>query len=136
MTLQQTVTAQVQALEGLDLESLRSAWRARFGDPPALRSPEILRLMLACRIQAEAFGGLDGWTRRELKSRKAPPAPTHAMGAGTKITREWQGRRIEVVTTADGFLFDGTIYPSLSAIARKVTGVRWNGPRFFGLRAA
>jgi len=130
------ITAEVRALERLDLQALRDDWRRRYGPPPAIRSIELLRLMLAWRIQADGLGGLDAWTRRRLRSRKAPAAPDLDLGVGARITREWQGRRIEVVQAADGYVWEGQSYASLSAVARAVTGVRWNGPRFFGLRRA
>jgi hypothetical protein len=125
-----------QPLAALGLDELRQTWRRRYGRPPSIRSAEFLRLMLAWRIQADAAGGLSAKTRRQLRGGKSAPKPTAAMGAGAKITREWQGRRIEVVVTTDGFVWGGQTYASLSAVARAITGVRWNGPRFFGLRDA
>jgi hypothetical protein len=127
------VTAEVQALERLDLQGLREQWRRRFGPPPGLRSPELLGLMLAWRIQAGAFGDLDGAARRRLRRQTALPA-TLELGAGSKLAREWKGERIEVEIVDGGFVHAGRTYRSLSEIARAVTGVRWNGPRFFGLR--
>ena len=128
----------VADLEGLGLEPLRAAWRARFGAPPVLRSPELLAMMLAWRVQAAAEGGLGAETRRALRS--PPPArkvSEPAAGPGTRLVREWQGVCHEVVVV-DGpaFLHQGQRYRSLSQIARAITGVRWNGPRFFGLRGA
>jgi hypothetical protein len=124
------------ALEGLNLEDLRAAWRARYGAPPALRSIELVRLMLAWRMQAEESGGLDAETRRALRA--APPASARAgaLSPGARLAREWQGAVHEAIVLADsGFLYRGERYKSLSEIARAITGVRWNGPRFFGLRA-
>jgi hypothetical protein len=121
-------------LEGLGLEDLRTRWRARYGAPPKLRSPELLALMLAWRIQAEREGGLDADLRRALRRStgiKAAAEPT----AGTRLVREWEGARHEVIVMSEGgFLYRGDRYRSLSQIARAITGVRWNGPRFFGLR--
>ena len=56
------------------------------------------------------------------------------LGTGAILRRDWQGKRIEVVIQPDGFHWNGQLWPSLSAVARAVTGTRWNGPRFFGLR--
>jgi hypothetical protein len=130
-----SIEDEVEALGGLDLEGLRQVWRRRYGAPPKLRSPELLRLMLAWRIQAQAFGGLDGDTRRGLRrptSEKAQAVPS----GGTRLVREWQGVRHEVTALGEGgFLYNGERYRSLSQIARLITGARWNGPRFFGLRA-
>jgi hypothetical protein len=124
------------ALEGLDLERLREAWRARYGAPPTLRSPEILAMMLAWRIQAERHGGLDADVRRALRR----PAPARgstapAPAGGAKLVREWQGTEHEVIVAVEGgFIYRGRRFRSLSHIARQITGTRWNGPRFFGLR--
>ena len=90
--------------------------------------------MLAWRLQAEALGGLDRESRRQLK-RRGPLQPEGlALGVGTRLRREWQGRLVEVEIEASGFRWQGTLYPSLSAAASAITGTRWNGPRFFGLR--
>ncbi len=129
--------ASVAALEGLGLDSLRADWRARFGPPPALRSPELLAMMLAWRIQAAVAGGLGVETRRALRrppSKRTTSEP--AAGPGTLLVRQWQGVRHEVTVEAGGgFLHRGQRHRSLSQVARAITGTRWNGPRFFGLRA-
>ncbi|MCF8467660.1 MAG: DUF2924 domain-containing protein [Sneathiella sp.] len=126
--------AEIRSLEALALTGLRSLWAARLGPPPKLRSEELLRLMLAWRLQADALGGFPPGTRRLLSRRGAIAPEGRALGDGAILRRDWQGRRIEVVVEADGFRWDGKTYPSLSAIARAATGTRWNGPRFFGLR--
>ena len=128
------VEAQVQALEALDLHGLRAAWRELFAAPPKLRSPELLGLMLAWRLQTQAMGGLEMQARRSLR-RPAGEAARPTAAAGARLVREWQGERHEVSVTGDGgFLYRGERYASLSQIARMITGARWNGPRFFGLR--
>ena len=132
--MSEAILREVEALEGLDLDGLRAAWRARYGAPPSLRSVELLRLMLAWRLQAEAYGGLDRETRRRLKRRGAIEAEGLALGVGARLRREWQGRIIEVEVEPSGFRWQGTLYPSLSAAATAIAGTRWNGPRFFGLR--
>lgn len=65
--LEQHISAEVAGLEGMGLEGLRAVWKTRYGPPPKLRSPRLLRLNLAWRIQAEAFGGLDAETKRRLR---------------------------------------------------------------------
>lgn len=119
----------------LGLQALRAIWRESFGAPPSIRSPEILSLMLAWRIQAAREGGLDGDLRRAIRRPSSAPVST-ALTPGTRLTREWQGVRHEVVVEPDGRLrHRGELHRSLSQVARKITGSRWNGPRFFGLRA-
>ncbi|WP_246157284.1 DUF2924 domain-containing protein [Sneathiella litorea] len=125
---------EIKSLETLGLRELRKLWAVHFGPSPKLRSEELLRLMLAWRLQAEALGGLTPETRRRLSRRGAFAPEGRALGDGAILRRDWQGRQIEVVVRADGFLWEGKTYPSLSAIARAATGTRWNGPRFFGLR--
>ena len=127
------IADEVRTLAVLDLEGLREAWRRRWGPPPKLRSSELLRRLMAWRIQAAAMGGLDPETRRRLRGATATTA-AGKLEHGTRITREWQGRRIEVEVVEAGYLFKGATYRSLSKIARHVTGTNWNGPRFFGLR--
>jgi hypothetical protein len=129
-----TIEDEVRALAHLDLPGLRNLWGERFGPPPKLRSVDLLRLMLAWRIQAEAFGGLDLPTRRALDRKTSGIREGQGHGHGAVFRRIWQGRMIEAVVEADGFRFEGKQYRSLSAIAEAATGTRWNGPRFFGLR--
>jgi hypothetical protein len=131
----QGIHDEVRALAELDLDGLRAEWRRRFGPPPRLRSPDLLRHMLAWRIQVAAFGGLDAETRRRLRQGPASSPLSPAPTPGTRITREWQGTSHAVEVAADGFVYNGQRFRSLSQVARTITGARWNGPRFFGLRA-
>jgi hypothetical protein len=80
-------------------------------------------------------GGLDPTTRRQLARKGRVEAEGRNLGIGTRLRREWQGRIVEVEVTDAGFVHAGTAYPSLSAAASAIAGSRWNGPRFFGLRA-
>ena len=127
------ITEEVRALEALDLHGLRDEWRKRYGQPPKMRSRELLARLLAWRIQADAFGGLDVATIRLLKCDRLPP-PKPRLAPGTRLAREWQGRRHEVDVLEGGFRYAGQDYRSLSEVARTITGTRWNGLRFFGLR--
>jgi len=129
----ESLAAVLQDLENAGLEPLRNAWRARYGPAPKLRSPELLRRLLAWRIQADELGGLDWEARRDLQRTQAP-TKRQTLAPGTKLAREWQGRRYEVEVTDAGVTWEGRAYASLSEVARAITGVRWNGPRFFGLR--
>jgi hypothetical protein len=100
-----------------------------------MRSTELLARLLAWKIQADAFGGLDAATIRILKS-DSLPKPKPLLHPGTRLSREWQGRRYEVEVLEQGFGLGGATYRSLSEVARFITGTRWNGLRFFGLREA
>lgn len=127
------ITMEVRALEGLDLDGLREAWRRRYGPPPKLRSTDILARLLAWRIQAEVFGGLDTDAKLTL-SRKSLPTAGPELRPGMRLEREWRGR-LEVVDVVEGgFRWRDQTLPSLSKVARAITGTKWNGPRFFGLR--
>lgn len=128
------VTEEVRALERLDLEGLRTEWRRRYGPPPKVRSPDLVRLSLAWRIQSEAFGGLDVVTRRRLRQSPGAPARSDHLGVGARLTREWRGVLHEVDRTVEGFRWRGEVYSSLSAVAQAISGVKRNGPQFFGLR--
>ena len=119
----------------MDLQALRFIWAKHFGDPPKMRSPELMRLMLAWRMQAAVFGGLDAATRRRLRQgRRAASLRDDSLGQGARIVREWRGTDHVVETVDGGFRWQGRTYPSLSAVAFAITGVKRNGPAFFGLR--
>jgi len=135
VTTEAAITEEVRALESLDLDGLRVEWRRRYGHPPKLRSPELLGLMLAWRIQAAAFGGLDAATRRRLRGGRGAAAQADHLSDGVCITRDWRGRDYVVETIGGRYRWNGLIYPSLSAVATAITGVKRNGPRFFGLRS-
>ena len=134
MTGSTALEAEVHALERMDLDGLRGEWRRRWGAAPTLRSVPFLRHMMAWRIQAAHLGGLHASLSQRLRK-----APTKAVGPllrpGMRIAREWKGVRYEVEVAETGFVHAGAVYASLSEIARTITGVRWNGPRFFGLRS-
>jgi hypothetical protein len=128
------ITQEVRALAALDLAGLRGSWRRHgYGEPPKMRSRELLARLLAWKIQADAFGGLDATTIRLLKSDRLPAAKP-LLQPGSRLAREWQGRRYEVQVLERGFMLNSATYRSLSEVARVITGTRWNGLRFFGLR--
>ena len=132
--MSEDITALVKAIDQMDLDQIRAAWRQRYGAPPQLRSLPIMRMQLAWRVQADVYGGLDTATRKVLGRKGAVDPEGKELGIGARLTRGWKGKRIEVVVEQQGFRWEGALYPSLSAAARAITGVRWNGPRFFGLR--
>jgi hypothetical protein len=136
---------EIAHLRGLDLDGLRARWRSLTGRaaPPHLSKRLLLRV-LAYRVQAAALGDLDKATARlldriadEARSGKRVnvPIPDRAgQKPGTVLVREWEGRPQRVMVLVDGFAWNGDTYASLSKVARAITGTRWNGPRFFGLR--
>lgn len=133
--MSEDIEALVEKIGMMDLEDIRTLWRRRYGPPPSLRSIPIMRMQLAWRIQAEAHGGLDSATRKALSRKGAMDAEGKELGIGAQLSRNWKGKRVGVVVEEDGFRWNGELYPSLSAAARAITGIRWNGPRFFGLRS-
>lgn len=133
MTLEDRITNEVRALERLDLEGLREEWWRRYGPPPTFRSRDLLARMLAWRVQAESFGGLDADLAKRLRRGVGLSAARSDVPGGTRLVREWQGVPHEVEALEDGFRYRGTLYRSLSAVAGVITGVKWNGRRFFGL---
>lgn len=133
--LEAEVTAMVRGFAAMGLEALRAEWRARYGAPPTLRSAPLLRYLLAWRVQADALGGLDARLVQAIRAAARPGAqPRRTLDVGARLAREWQGKLHEVEVVAGGYLHQGRRHRSLSAIARAITGTRWNGPRFFGLR--
>jgi len=137
-----TILTQVAELPTLPTPRLKAMWRELTGTEPPPYNRTFLVKRLAYRIQELAFGGLSVKAERrlddlieELDGKKKPkPKDMAAPVAGTKLIREWQGVLHEVTALANGFEWQGRRYQSLSAVARAITGTRWNGPLFFGLR--
>ena len=128
------IADEVEALERLDLHQLRDEWRRRYGPVASFRSPELLRLMLAWRMQASAHGGLDPETRNALARKGTIEAEGRHLGIGATLRREWRGDEVVVTVTEQGFTWGERTFRSLSAAASAIAGSKWNGPRFFGLR--
>lgn len=130
--------ATLASLEIADRADLLDLWGNLIGSPaPKNLSAPFLRRALAFELQCQAHGGPKARTLEDL-SRIAAGSTSHAsVGArlrpGAKLVREWQGRTWTVEVIEGGFLMGGERYASLSALARKITGARWSGPRFFGL---
>ena len=129
-----TVEGEIRLIETMSLQELRAVWLARWGFAPRFRSADLLRRLIAWRLQAEVFGDLDDDTKILLR-RTAIPQST-SPPAGSRLTREYRGKLHHVDVGEHVYTYQGTTYGSLSAIARQITGTRWNGPRFFGLRDA
>ena len=141
----QDVLGRLAALADATMAELKDQWSALFGAEPPPYSRKFLESRLAYRIQELAYGGLkpetvkrlealgeqiDGKniTLRRIRQEQRPIT-------GTRLLREWQGVEHVVTVQRDGFEWQGRPYQSLSAIARAITGTRWNGWTFFGLRA-
>ena len=138
---------EIARLRGLDVGELRARWHTVLGRraPPHLPRHLLFRI-LAYRLQADPFGDLDADTRRVLdrvgsgSSEGVGRLVTDlnrsrtALRPGTLLTREWDGHLHRVMVLAEGFSWNGKTYGSLSKVAFAITGSRWNGPRFFGLR--
>ena len=126
------------ALESADRADLLDLWHELIGAPPPKNlSLPFLRRALAFELQCQALGGPKVRTIADLARIAAGSASRASVGTklrpGAKLIREWQGRTWTVEVIDGGFLMAGERYVSLSAIARKITGARWSGPRFFGL---
>ena len=126
------------ALETADRAALLDLWHELIGAPPPKNlSLPFLRRALAFELQCQALGGPNVRTIEDLGRIAAGSASRASVGTklrpGAKLVREWQGRTWTVEVIDCGFLMGGERYVSLSAIARKITGARWSGPRFFGL---
>src|SRR6266853_5624605 len=127
------------------IAELRKRYRELFRtEPPKAFGPDLLRRSIAHRIQEKAYGGLSGPTRRLLdqlvKAAMAKPNGRlklpRRIKPGSELVRTWKRKTYRVMVMADGFAYDGKRFGSLSEIASEITGTRWNGPRFFGLRSA
>jgi Protein of unknown function (DUF2924) len=133
------IVAEVERLRTLGKDDLRARWSTLFGKaPPPALTKDLLGRMIAWRIQEKFYGGHDKATLRVLdglaRGKVAKPATEPRLRPGTVLMREHGGVRYTVTVTADGFVWQDRTYPSLSAVARAITGTSWNGRRFFGLR--
>jgi hypothetical protein len=143
-SLNQTVLSRLAALKAMSVKELKAEWEKLLGTSAPNNSRTFLESRLAYRIQELTYGGPDKQTRRMLDlladevegtlTRKAQIADPRNPVVGTKLIREWDGTAHTVTVLKDGFDWGGQRYKSLSAVARAITGTRWNGYRFFGLR--
>ena len=138
-----SVAAKVAALPKTPTPELKQMWRDLFDNEPPAFSRSYLISRLAYRIQELAYGGLKPATRAKLDALADAIDPKTVRKrvvdrpvAGTQLIREWRGVEHTVTVLAEGFELEGRRYKSLSAVARAITGTRWNGPLFFGLRGS
>ena len=139
------ILAQVAALKTTPTLALKIRWRELFAAEPPPYNRRFLESRLAYRIQELAYGGLKPETVKRLQAlgeqldggnivvrrTRVDDRPI----AGTRLIREWQGVEHCVTVLADGYEYQGRPYKSLSAVARAITGTRWNGWVFFGLKS-
>jgi hypothetical protein len=148
VTTETSVEDEIAHLRGLDLKGLRARWQSVLQRPAPSHLPRhLLFAIIAYRIQVDRFGNLDHGTR-QLLDHTGAKEPGTAMSArlisfdqkrteltpGTVLVREWDRRSQRVMVMPDGFAWNGQTYDSLSKVAFAITGTKWNGPRFFGLR--
>ena len=127
----------VAEIEAMDRAALIAAWAQVFGTPvPKRLSSPFLRRFLGFELQARESGGLPKGFLAKLKkaARDDPGVASPALKPGGRLIREWNGVTHVVDVVDGGFLWNGQRYASLSPIARAITGARWSGPRFFGLK--
>jgi hypothetical protein len=126
---------EITALDALSTPELRLRWSALTGTPVPRVSPALLRMALAWELQARAHGGLSRETTRTLDQLARGVTRTQPQSAGMRLVREWQGR-VHVVTIGEDQVirWEERSYGSLSEVARAITGTRWSGPAFFGLK--
>jgi hypothetical protein len=140
----EALDAEIARLRDLDIGALRGRWHSVFGRRPPPHLPRhLLFRILAYRLQTNRFGDLDNASRRLLDRSGSPEKagqnanlvrPIADVRPGTSLGREWNGHMQRVAVLAEGFAWNGKTYSSLSQVAFAITGTRWNGPRFFGLR--
>lgn len=149
-----TIAAQLHALQGMHVAQLRTSYRELFGEDTTSHNRDFLFKRIAWRLQEQAFGGLSQRTKDRLATlvdesqiRVRPPHTfqpavdaRHLSDAtpvdtptGKILSRSYKGQQIEVSVLDNGFLFDGKLYASLTAIAKAITGSHCSGRAFFGL---
>ncbi len=145
-----TITQQIQQLQDMPVAQLAERYEELFDNPPRIKNKAFLQRRVAWKIQELEFGGLSarakarldeliaqidlplgaaGAVRPRRRNRKDPKPPM----VGTTLVRRWRDQDLRVEVRENGFEWDGTIYKSLTAVARAITGSNWNGKLFFGL---
>jgi hypothetical protein len=138
----EALAAEIASLSKLDTDELRARWKAMFGNAPSRDiSRSFLTRAIAYRLQEKALGGLKPSTQRMLAefaydgaNGSAAVRRSRIVRPGAVLVREWRGISHQVSVLEKGFSFRGKRYRSLSEVARQITGTRWSGPLFFGLK--
>lgn len=141
--IDRAINQELERLPKALIKDLRERWKELFtSSPPKAFGPDLLRRAIAQKIQEQAYGGLNPSAQHELNqiiklhSNKAgtPTGWSRRIKSGAIVLREWKGQTHRVTVLSKGFYYNEETYQSLSEIARVITGTRWNGPKFFGLR--
>jgi hypothetical protein len=139
----ESLASEIASLSKLGIDELRERWKAMFGKAPSRDiSRSFLTRAIAYRVQEKALGGLKPSTQRLLaefahdraNGSALAAAPSRIVQPGAMLVREWRGISHQVSVLEKGFSFGGRHYRSLSEVAREITGTRWSGPLFFGLK--
>lgn len=140
-----SLTSQIARLPELSMQEIKVLWKRLCGGETPTHNRQFLERRIAYRLQEVEFRKVDANLLERNKRRIASLLKTgkvkkrdrdYRPAAGTVLTREYQGVEHRVIVTQDGqYDFQGRMYPSLSMIAREITGTRWSGPLFFGLKA-
>jgi DUF2924 family protein len=133
--------AELPVAAGASLDELRREWRRLYHSEPPRLSRDLPIRGIGYRLQELQHGGLGKSTRRKLKTLakmfrtegRVAPNPGLSLKPGARLVREWHGRTHTVTVTEEGFEYVGMSYPSLTKVAKKITGTNWSGPRFFGI---
>ena len=130
-----SVEEEVAALATLSPAQLRERWSQVTGAVVPKVSPSLLRLAVAYEIQAKAYGGLSRKTQQRLTQIATAKTQTRDVRPGMRLVREWSGRlHVVEVDESSAIRWNGRTWGSLSEVARAITGTRWSGPAFFGLK--
>ena len=130
-----SVRRQLLALMQMDKEELVAKWQDLFGTTPPEYGVLFMRRRLAHRIQELFYGGLPEMLKTQmLEQKKLQKRNTGILKPGNRIVREWHGEKHEVIIRNNGVEYQGVIYRSLTAVAKKITGGHWNGRHFFGVK--
>ena len=132
-----SITRQIIDLENMSSPKMRSLYRSLFDGPMPYNASKLnLRAKIAYRIQELAIGGLKDEVKNKLENIANNKKAKRYVNliTGTKIHRVWKGTIYEVEILKDGFEYNGQKFNSLSAVANKITGTKWNGPKFFNLK--
>ena len=135
---QQNVSEELKDLEACNIDSLKAKWHALHGaDPPKGLSAKLMRRAIGFEIQVRAYGGAKPAARRELQKALSTSAGEvcKCIAPGSRLLREWHGDVYVVDVVEDGVIWNQKSYASLSAVARDITGTRWNGRKFFGVES-